>query len=545
MKNKEGLRFDWYQPTDAEFIDELAATVIDIVNEKRSTRGLTSEQAIARSEEEHLIAKHLIGSLYHAYSSITSASSPTPIVIPKAKESYAKNSGDSAKVNYSYRYLNNVYKALIELKWIEVSIGVEYKGYTRAYASGQLAKTFSRIGLVWTKQQPIDVSGLVVLRDREKLSSSTPNSKKWSKKKEYRKFDIPTPDSPEVRQMARNLYSYNDVLTKHCVSFNLPDSKILKIAKDMAGREDTRKMSLIDFSRTQVRRIFSRGSMSVGGRLYGGWWQSIPSKKYKYRQHITIDGHMTCEVDFSTISLRIIYASKGEHVDPEVDLYDVDLPNWSGKDDPRREHIKVYINAMMNDESGNYRLPKAALDSIGLTHGELKAKVLDRHSKIADKLIEGIGLSTQLIDSQIAERVVLSMLAQDVLALPIHDSFIVRRGMEQALKTTMQNIFEQATGATIKVTTDHTRAPRHFGISKAEIEAENLKYRDDPSFGIVSSDSLRAAISQKPDNSEGYLSSWRQWSQGSPARLWLSESQHKDVIDYLSSPFSQTLINLL
>jgi hypothetical protein len=82
----KGSRFDWYQPTDAEFIDELAATVIDVVNEKRSTRGLTPEQAINRAEEEQLIAKHLIGSLYHAYSSITSDRAPTPISIPRAKD---------------------------------------------------------------------------------------------------------------------------------------------------------------------------------------------------------------------------------------------------------------------------------------------------------------------------------------------------------------------------------------------------------------------------------------------------------------------------
>jgi hypothetical protein len=538
----DGLRFDWYQPTEAEFIDELVATVIDIVNVNRSTRGLTPEQAIARAEEEQLIATHLIGSLYHAYSSITSVSSPTPIVIPRAKESYAKNSGDSTKVNYSYRYVTNVYEALVELKWIEVSLGNEYKGYTRAHASGQLAGTFRRIGLVWTKQQPIDESGLVVLRDREKLSSSTPDSKRRGKKKEYRKFDIPTPDTPEVRQMAKHIYHYNDVLTKHCVSFNLPDSKILKIAKDMANREDASKMSLIDFSRTQVRRIFSRGSMSVGGRFYRSWWQSIPGI---YRQHITIDGHNTCEVDFSTISLRIIYASEGEYVDPEVDLYDIGLPNWSGKDDPRRDHIKVYINAMMNDEDGYHRLDKPILDSMGLTHKELKAKVLECHSKIADQLTEGMGLRTQLIDSQIAERVVLSMLADDILVLPIHDSFIIRLGMEHTLRATMQRVFEQATGATIKMTTDGTRGASDFGMTKAEFEAKILKLQDDPSFGIVSSDSLRAAISQKPDNSEGYLRSWRQWSHGSPARLWLSESQHKDVIDYLSSPFSQTLINIL
>jgi hypothetical protein len=52
----KGSRFDWYQPTDADFIDELVATVIDVVNVKRSTRGLTPEQTIARAEEERLIA---------------------------------------------------------------------------------------------------------------------------------------------------------------------------------------------------------------------------------------------------------------------------------------------------------------------------------------------------------------------------------------------------------------------------------------------------------------------------------------------------------
>ena len=542
MEKREGLRFDWYGIADADFIDDLVATVIDTVNIKRSTRGLTPEQAVARAEEEQLIAKHLIGSLYHAYSSVTSNSSPTPIVIPRTKDSYAKNSSDSTKVNYSYRYFDNVYKALVELKWIEVSKGIESKGYTRAHASGQLAKTFNRIGLVWTKQQPIDESRLIVLRDRELKASSAANSQRQGKNKRYRKFNLPTPETPEVQQMAKHLYYYNDVLTKHCVSFNLPDRKILKIAKDMAGREDTNKMSLIDFSRTQVRRIFSRGSMSFGGRLYGGWWQSIPSV---YRPHITIDGHMTCEVDFSTISLRIIYASVGESIDPEADLYHIGLPGWSGEADPRRKPIKVFVNAMMNDQSGNYRLPKTTLDSIGITHKELKAKVLDRHSKIAEKLTDGVGLSTQLIDSQIAERVVLSMLAQDILVLPIHDSFIVRRGMGQALKTTMQNVFEQATESRGKVTTDHTRAPEQFGMTKGGIEAEILKDKEDPSWGIVSSDSLREAISQKPDNSEGYLRSWKQWSQGSPERLWLSDSQHKDVIGYLRAPFTKYPTSLI
>ena len=253
-----------------------------------------------------------------------------------------------------------------------------------------------------------------------------------------------------------------------------------------------------------------------------------------------IDHHLTCEVDFSTISLRIIYASVGESIGPEADLYDIGLPGWSGEDDPRRKPIKVFVNAMMNDESGNYRLPKTALDSIGITHEELKAKVLDRHSKIAEKVTDGVGLSTQLLDSQIAERVILSMLANDILVLPIHDSFIVRRGMEQDLKMTMQNIFEQATGSRGKVSTEYLRSSKDFGITKGEIEAEILKVKEDPSLGIISTaDVFKAIQSEEPDNNEDYLNSWREWSQVPPKRLWLSNSQHKDVIGYLGSPFAQ------
>jgi hypothetical protein len=195
---------------------------------------------------------------------------------------------------------------------------------------------------------------------------------------------------------------------------------------------------------------------------------------------------------------------------------------------------------MMNDESGNYRLPKSALDSIGLTHTQLKAKVLECHSKIAGQLTDGMGLSTQLLDSQIAERVVLSMLADDILVLPIHDSFIVRVDAAHDLKAIMHRIFEQATGAAIKSTTDYARAPRDFGKTKDEFEAEIFNHRDDPGFGVLSSYSRVEKVSLKLDNSRRYLGSWGRWSQGRAGRLWLSESQHKDVIDYLSSPFSKT-----
>ena len=64
------------------------------------------------------------------------------------------------------------------------------------------------------------------------------------------------------------------------------------------------------------------------GRFYDGWWQSIPSKDWQYRTHITIDGQRTCEVDYSSVCLRIVYALKGISIDPEEDLYDIGLPEF-------------------------------------------------------------------------------------------------------------------------------------------------------------------------------------------------------------------------
>jgi hypothetical protein len=97
-------------------------------------------------------------------------------------------------------------------------------------------------------------------------------------------------------------------------------------------------MDHLGLSRIQLDRIFSRGSMGKGGRFYGGWWHSLPSD---FRPHITIDGMKTCEVDFSSMSLRIIYAERGIQVPVGDDLYDIGLPDWQGSSDPRRKAIKT------------------------------------------------------------------------------------------------------------------------------------------------------------------------------------------------------------
>jgi len=135
----------------------------------------------------------------------------------------------------------------------------------------------------------------------------------------------------------------------------------------------------------------------------------------------------TSEVDYSSMSLKVVYALQGIECDADDDLYDIGLDNWLGGDDPRRKLIKVFVNALMNDETGNYKLKKAELRTLGLTHKELLALVLKTYEPIADQLTAGIGMKATYLDSQIAELVIKTMQTDDIVVLPIQDSFIERR----------------------------------------------------------------------------------------------------------------------
>jgi len=257
-----------------------------------------------------------------------------------------------------------------------------------------------------------------------------------------------------------------------------------------------------------LRRIFSRGDLNKHGRFYNGWWQSVPSI---YRGHITIDGYKTSEVDYSSMSLRIVYALQGIERDVDDDLYDIGLDNWLGSDDPRRKLIKVFVNALMNDEAGNYKLKKAELRTLGLTHHELLALVLKTHAPIADQLTAGVGLYSTYIDSQIAELVMKTMQADGIVVLPIHDSFLVRTGYQKWLEVVMEAAFRAVTGATVATDADGPRLSKHFGMSKDRFKEVEKEHNQDESSGIFNVISLDFDTLFKETIMKKYLSYWEQW----------------------------------
>jgi len=513
ISSKDGLRFDWYPILQADFIDDLAAEVIATIETARtSTRGVSKASAEKRTQQHLIIAKHLLSALYCAYSTITSKKTLIRVSVIKKTEGYSPNKIQyPTRIHYTFRNFIDVYDALEQLKWISIVKGEVGKGYTRIHSKNRLKATFKTVGLGWFPQTLKASEDLIVLRDKIEVKRTKPSYPKARKK--YKKITMATPDTPEVATMADDLLNINQFLTSHCFALNVSDEQLYEIAKVLAGYKkdadnDKDRDTNIDFSRIQLRRIFSQNSLSKGGRFYNGWWQSIPSI---YRHHITIDGYKTSEVDYSSVSVRIVYAQAGIDVDPHRDLYDIGLDDWKGRDDPRRKIIKQYMNALMNHHKGDYKLKAPQRKALGLTNRELRSLVLKHHAPIADQLTSNIGGDLQFLDSRIAELVINTLREDDIVVLPIHDSFIVRRGYRSWLETVMKAASKAIIDASVPVRDDGARLIKHFGMDKEQYKKELENHNDDPSSGIVNPNDLDLDSIFKKTLMKDYQSHWDVW----------------------------------
>ena len=478
---------------------KLVETVANTISDTRTSKAQTGTV-----EEEGRIARLILTSFYNAHFVLPK---PCKVSVPLTTGAYLKSKPHPQKIRLSFPRTKQVIGALRELGWADEEKGTEFKKkYTRMWAAGGLAALFDTEGLTWHQQQLNDRDKLIVLRDRD------PNAKGGSKKK----ITLLTPDTDDVQLYRDNLFEINSFLTEHCIAIDLTDNQLHAMALEISngagrdadeyGDEEAQAGSKsVDFSKVQLRRIFSRGDMKKHGRFYGGWWQSLPER---FRAHITIDGYKTCEVDYTAIGLRILYANVGAPLPEDKDPYDIGLPDWEGHNDPRRRHVKRYVSAIINDESGRYKLGAKQLTEVGLTHKELKERVFRTHRRIAHLFATDAGLKAHFTDSQIVERVIKILMKEDVVVLPIHDSFIVRAGYQWSVQAAMKQAFIDITGAKATVTVAGPRLHEHFGLSTTDLQ----QLSTEPQDTIVDAAQLAALVlNSNSSKMDQYLRSWHQW----------------------------------
>jgi hypothetical protein len=213
-------------------------------------------------------------------------------------------------------------------------------------------------------------------------------------------------DTNDTIRMRRGLASINEALRVGNIGI-----------RRVVGQIATIDGAYVNLGQDQLHRIFNRGRFSLGGRLYGVFWQNMPKR---VRPDLTLDGERTHESDYAQLHPRLLYAEAGAVL--EGDAYDLD--GWE------RKLVKRAFNIAVNAETEAAAV-RAIAQKIGGEGAYAKARELleaikARHRPIAGCFGSGAGLRLQRRDADLAERVVLRLLDRGIVTLPIHDSFVVQ-----------------------------------------------------------------------------------------------------------------------
>ena len=355
-------------------------------------------------------------------------------VNPKKYIAYSRNPGGFQRTRYKRHnigydvFIKKVINSLDELGYIESHLGFHDKDFgigmnSRMRANSSLTELFDEHKLAPVMVQREAVEEVIILKSVSILKDD---------KKD--KYVVDYEDTEQTNKMRKNLHIINSLLDSRWVDLEVSDEVYEEIAKDVErkGRND------IDFCRKRLKRVFNNNSFEDGGRFYHGWWQEIPKE---YRKYITIDGKRTVEVDYSSIHFRILYAEQG------IDIKDKDPYIIEGYED-RRRLIKIALNIILNAETKK--------SSINAIHSKLEVskdtaidiykRLEQEHPKIKKYFGSGRGVKLQYTDSQIAEQVMLNLVRDNIVCLPVHDSFIVRLSNQIDLHEEMDKVFKDIAG---------------------------------------------------------------------------------------------------
>jgi len=159
---------------------------------------------------------------------------------------------------------------------------------------------------------------------------------------------------------------------------------------------------------------------------------------------MTINGKQTVELDYSGCAIRMLYHERNEEYegDPYM-LATIDAcerNNGFGKGH-FRDDVKRMTQALINGREGGHG-ERVKLDHDHsfkpyYTRGQVMAMIRAKHAPIAHTFQTGAWGRLQRAESDIALEVITNLKAKGIVALPLHDSFIVAKGNEVALKQEM------------------------------------------------------------------------------------------------------------
>jgi hypothetical protein len=258
----------------------------------------------------------------------------------------------------------------------------------------------------------------IVLKDTKEYHS---DSGKW----------LQYNDTPQTNRYREDMRRINDALI---------DANIRCLPSEDTGE-------VFDTTDRYLRRYFNNRSFELGGRVFGGFWQSMSKLD---RKSILIEGVPAVTLDFGQMNPRVLYGKAGQEMDIQ-DAYTV--PGLEGY----RDGVKLVFNALLHRTSRMTKKPKGSSGLLPkhMSIGTVNYYIETAHRPIRDLLYKGIGMSLFYDESQILIEVLMRLLDRGVIALPVHDAVIVAKNHQELAESIMLAVFKEKTGIEGVVNLEH------------------------------------------------------------------------------------------
>jgi len=256
-------------------------------------------------------------------------------------------------------------------------------------------------------------------------------------------------DVPFAKAAGDRLSVINDMLQSRWADLALTDEQLAAELRSIGETRDDEAAQSFDFAARTVYRVFNNSDWEQGGRFYGAWWTSCPSR---LRPYILINGKRTVEVDYSGLHAAMLYAQDGQPI--PNDPYERCLTKMGNK--AERKLVKQTFNALLNADGVNRigEIEDYSPEITGRSWDDFKWHIVSKYPEFRQHFGSGVGLRLQRKDSDLAEKVMFRFAAMRYACLPVHDSFIVHHGLQGELDQIMRKVFEAEFGVSGNVGVD-------------------------------------------------------------------------------------------
>ena len=209
----------------------------------------------------------------------------------------------------------------------------------------------------------------------------------------------------------------------------------------------------VDVRVRRLFRYFAKANFKSGGRLFRGFWQTLPKRARLLG--LSIEGEGVVELDYSQLNPILAYAKVGCSP-PYCDAYT--LPGL----EQYRGGVKRVFNALLFDEGPRKSFPKR--ENVRFPKkvkiGDVIGAIREKHPMLGSVLSTGAGFHLMYRESEIMMRVLEKLRHQNIVGLPIFDGVIVKASKAEIAKAVMKEQFNKATGLEIQVSLEHGLVPK-------------------------------------------------------------------------------------